>query len=67
MKETITVMNPLQFKFYLQYGVKPIDLELGFDNKVCYIYKTSDTNKVWKLWQEQCKEFQAKQREMRNK
>ena len=58
MNETVKILNPLQFKFYLKHGVKPVDLEIGFNDKVVYIYKTEGTKEVWKLWQEQCVEYQ---------
>lgn len=51
---TIKILNPLQFKFYLKNGVKPIDIEIGYDNKVVYFYTKEQTREVWKLWRQCC-------------
>lgn len=60
MEETVKILNPLQFKFYLKHGVKPVDLKIGFNDKVVYIYNKEETKQVWQLWKQDCIEHREK-------
>jgi hypothetical protein len=49
----VKVINPLQFKLYMKHGVKPIDMYYNpSSDRVIFIYKNSDTQELYKLWNE---------------
>ena len=54
MIEKMQIINKFQVVFYLKHGVKPIDLELGRNDKMVYIFDKADTKEVWELWKQEC-------------
>ena len=49
----VKVINPLQFKLYMKYGVKPIDFYYNpSSDRVIFVFKISDTKELYRLWNE---------------
>lgn len=48
--ETIKILNPLQVAFYINEGIKPINISVGYNNKLVYWFKKEDTTQVWNQW-----------------
>lgn len=51
------IINKFQVVFYLKNGVKPIDIELGRNDKMVYIFDKEDTKEVWEMWKQQCIDY----------
>ena len=58
--EIVKIMNPIQVAFYLENKVKPIDIVVGYQNRLVYIFDKEDTKNVWELWKQACIEYKAK-------
>ena len=48
MNETVKIVNKFQVVLYMKHGVKSIDMELGEDDKILYIFDKEETKEVWK-------------------
>ena len=48
--EEIKIINKWQVVFYLERNVQPIRLELGYDDRIVFVYLKEDTIEVWKQW-----------------
>ena len=48
--EEIKIVNKQQVVFYLERGVEPIRLQLGYDSRLVFVYRAEDTKEVWKQW-----------------
>jgi hypothetical protein len=49
----VKVIDPLQFKLYMKHGKKPIDFYYNpSSDRVIFIFKISDTQELYKLWNE---------------
>ena len=46
----IKIVNKHQVVFYLKNGVQPIKVELGFNDRLVFVYLKEDTIKVWQEW-----------------
>ena len=56
---TVKIVNPVQVAFYLKHKVKPIDLEVGFENKLIFIFNKQETLEVWEAWKQSCIEYKS--------
>lgn len=57
MNKTVKIVNKFQVVLYMKHGVKPIDIELGEDDKMLYIFDKEETKEVWELWKQSCIEY----------
>ena len=48
--EEIKIINKWQVVFYLQRGVEPIRVQLGFNDRLVFVYRKEDTTEVWQEW-----------------
>ena len=48
--EEIKIINKWQVVFYLERNVQPIRLELGYNDRIVFVYLKEDTIEVWKQW-----------------
>ena len=48
--EEIKIINKWQVVFYLERGVEPIRIELGFNDRLVFVYRKEDTTEVWQEW-----------------
>ena len=48
--EEIKIINKWQVVFYLERGVQPIRVELGYDDRLVFVYLKEDTLDVWQEW-----------------
>ena len=49
-QEEIKIINKHQVVFYLERNVEPIRVELGYDDRIVFVYLKEDTIEVWKQW-----------------
>ena len=49
--EIIKIVNKQQVVFYLERGnVAPIRVELGYNDRLVFVYLRKDTKEVWQEW-----------------
>ena len=48
--EEIKIINKWQVVFYLKKGVTPIRVELGYNDRLVFVYRKEDTKEVWQEW-----------------
>ena len=48
--EEIKIINKWQVVFYLERNVQPIRLELGYNDRLVFVFLKEDTTEVWKQW-----------------
>ena len=48
--EEIKIINKWQVVFYLERNVQPIRLELGYNDRIVFVFLKEDTTEVWKQW-----------------
>ena len=49
-QEEIKIINKWQVVFYLERNVQPIRLELGYNDRLVFVFLKEDTTEVWKQW-----------------
>ena len=51
-QEEIRILNKHQVAFYLKKGVSPVRIELGFDDRIVFVFLREDTirTKCWEQW-----------------
>ena len=48
--EEIKIINKWQVVFYLKKGVSPIRVELGYNDRLVFVFLKEETQEVWKQW-----------------
>lgn len=46
----IKIVNPTQACAYLKNGLKPLRLEVGYNNKIVFVYNKEDTTELFHRW-----------------
>ena len=46
----IKIVNKWQVVFYLKKGVSPIRVELGYNDRLVFVFLKEETIEVWKEW-----------------
>lgn len=59
MNETVKILNLVQSTFYVKHGVKPVDVQIGYEDKLVFVFDKQQTKQVWKLWKQSCIEHRA--------
>lgn len=49
-QDEIRIINKWQVVFYLKHGVAPTRLELGYDDRLVFVYRAEETKEVWQEW-----------------
>ena len=49
-EKIIKLVNKEQVAFYLQRGVEPIKVQLGYNDRLVFVFLKEDTIEVWKQW-----------------
>ena len=49
-QEEIKIINKHQVVFYLERNVFPIRIELGYNDRIVFVFNKEDTKEVWELW-----------------
>lgn len=49
-KDVVFIKNPVQTAFYIEKGLHLIDLFVGLDHKLVYIFLKKEHEKGMKLW-----------------
>lgn len=50
--ELIKLVNPKQCYFYMTQGIYPLWNEVGYDNKIVYVFLKEPTLRLFKQWRE---------------
>lgn len=50
MNETVKIMNRKQVTFYIKNGIKPVDIIVGYNDYLVYIFDKEQTKGVWEKW-----------------
>ena len=50
MNEVVNIVNFKQVALYLKHNVKPIDIKLGYKDKIIFIFNKEDTKEVFDKW-----------------
>lgn len=50
MSDCVRILNPVQVSAYLRHGAKLIDLVIGNDNKLVFIFDKNSTAYLYELW-----------------
>ena len=48
--EEIKIINKWQVVFYLKKGVSPIRVELGYNDRLVFVFLKEDTLEAWREW-----------------
>lgn len=48
--EKVKIVNGLQATMYISHNVKPIDIFVGYGNKLVYVFDKKETKEVWRKW-----------------
>lgn len=46
----LKIMNMQQVAFYIQHGVQPKRIDVGYNKKIVFIYDKDSTNDLFTLW-----------------
>ena len=46
----VRIVNPVQQAIYMKHGVYPIDIYVGYSNKVVFIFLKEETKEVYEKW-----------------
>lgn len=46
----VRIINPCQQAMYMKHGVYPIDIYIGYDNKMVFIFIKEETKLVYEKW-----------------
>lgn len=58
MKE-LKIMNMKQVAFYVSKGVQPKRIEVGYNNKIVFIFDKDSTNDLFTLWLKNNRKYEA--------
>ena len=58
MKE-LKIMNMKQVAFYVSNGVQPKRIEVGYNNKIVFIFDKDSTNNLFTLWLKNNRKYKA--------
>ena len=50
MSECVRILNPVQVSAYIRHGAKLIDLLIGDENKLVFIFDKKSTAYLYELW-----------------
>lgn len=50
MNEIVKIMNRKQVTFYIKNGIKPVDIIVGYNDYLVYIFDKEQTKGVWEKW-----------------
>lgn len=50
----VKILNQKQVAFYIGEGVKPIDIQVGYNHRLVYFFKKEDTTELWNKWRKVC-------------
>ena len=57
----IKIVNKNQVVFYLKTGVSPIRIELGYNDRLVFVYLKEETTEVWEQWKKHVVECKLEQ------
>ena len=49
-KEEIKIVNKRQVVFYIERNVFPVRVELGYNDRLVFVFLKEDTKEVWQEW-----------------
>ena len=58
----LKIVNYRQALFYVENGVQPIRLEVGYEHKMVYVFSKDDTYDLYKYWIKDCNAYKEKLR-----
>lgn len=44
------IVNPKQAALYMKHGVYPVDIYIGYDNIIVYVFVDSQTKELYEQW-----------------
>lgn len=50
MSDCVRILNPVQVSAYIRHGAKLIDLIIGDENKLVFIFDKKSTAYLYELW-----------------
>ena len=50
MSDCVRILNPVQVSAYIRHGAKLIDLLIGDENKLVFIFDKKSTAYLYELW-----------------
>jgi hypothetical protein len=50
MPDCVRILNPVQVSAYIRHGAKLIDLIIGDENKLVFIFDKKSTAYLYELW-----------------
>lgn len=50
MSDCVRILNPVQVSAYIRHGAKLIDLVIGDENKLVFIFDKKSTAYLYELW-----------------
>lgn len=48
--ETVKIVNGLQALYYIKSNIKPVDIFVGYNDKLVYVFDKKESEEVWKKW-----------------
>lgn len=55
----LKIMNMQQVAFYVSKGVQPKRIEVGYNDKIVFIFDKDSTNALYTLWLENNRKYKA--------
>lgn len=46
----VRIVNPAQQAMYMKHGVYPIDIYVGYNSKIVFLFVKDDTKDVYEKW-----------------
>ena len=60
MKETVKILNLKQAVFYISNGVQPVRVEVGYRDKLVFVFPVEETQQLYSEWIHKCYEVKNK-------
>ena len=57
MNQTVKILNLKQAAFYISNGVQPVRIEIGYRDKIVFIFPVEETQQLYSDWIHKCYEF----------